>query len=90
MFFKKKKKIEELEREIYYKQHTIESLMERIETLNKEKAELELNGVNDYDWAVLCKNYQLTVVNGGRIEEKVKKVEVEQDLGMIPTIRIEK
>lgn len=90
MFFKKKKEIEELKNQIkLYKQYLNRAREENNELKNHFE-ELKLDAYKEYDWAVLCKNYSLTIINNGRIEEKVRRVTVDSDTGMIPTITIEK
>lgn len=71
------------ERELAYYKESNCILEEKMKKIQEEK-------YNDYDWAVLCKDYKITVINGGRIEEKVRRVTVDSDTGMIPTITIEK
>lgn len=90
MFFKKNKEIRDLKKDNEWLQKRVKDLKSHIEELNKTIKDVELEKYKDYDWAVLCKDYKITVVNGGRIEEKVRRVEVEVNLGMIPTIIIEK
>ena len=71
------------ERELAYYKESNCILKEKMKNIQEEK-------YKDYDWAILCNNYTLTVINGGRIEEKVRRVTVDSDTGMIPTITIEK
>ena len=87
MLTKNKKEIEKLKREIKRKDELIDYYVKYIDELHKKKAE---ENYKDYDWAVLCKDYKLTVINGGKIENKVRSINVECDLGLIPTITIEK
>ena len=90
MFFKKKKEIEKLKEDNEWLQGRIKDLKAHIEELNETIKDLELENYNDCDWAVLCKDYKLTVINGGKVEKAVRRVTVESNLGIIPTITIEK
>ena len=90
MFFKKKKEIRDLKKDNEWLQGRIKDLKSHIEELNKSIKDLELEKYKDYDWAVLCKDYKLTVINNGKIEERVRKVIVESSYDIVPTITIEK
>ena len=90
MFFKKKKEIEKLKEDNGWLQNHIKDLESHIEELNKTIEDLELDNYKDYKWAVLCKDYKLTVINGGKVEKGVRRVEVESSYDIIPTIIIEK
>lgn len=90
MFFKKKKEIRDLKKDNEWLQGRIKDLKAHIEELNKSIKDVELEKYKDYDWAVLCKDYKLTVINGGKVEKGVRRVKVESNLGIIPTITIEK
>lgn len=90
MFFKKKKEIRDLKKDNEWLQNHIKDLESHIEELNKRIKDVELEKYKDYDWAVLCKDYKLTVINNGKIEERVRKVKVESNYDIIPTITIEK
>ena len=90
MFFKKKKEIEDLKKDNEWLQGRVKDLKGHIEELNKTIKDLELENYNDYDWAVLCKDYKLTVINGGKVEKGVRKVTVESNYDIVPTITIEK
>lgn len=90
MFFKKKKEIRDLKKDNEWLQGRIKDLKAHIEELNKSIKDVELEKYKDYDWAVLCKDYKLTVINNGKIEERVRKVIVESSYDIVPTITIEK
>ena len=90
MFFKKKKEIRDLKKDNEWLQNRVKDLKSHIEELNKSIKDVELEKYKDYDWAVLCKDYKLTVINNGKIEERVRKVIVESSYDIVPTITIEK
>lgn len=90
MFFKKKKEIEKLKEEIDYQKHLAKSRSELIKDLEDNICKIKEMKYEDYDWAVLCKDYKLTVINGGKVEKGVRRVKVESNYDIIPTITIEK
>lgn len=90
MFFKKKRELEKLKCELDLKERELEYYKESNCILEEKMKNIQEEKYKEYDWAILCNNYTLTVINGGRIEEKVRRVTVDSDTGMIPTITIEK
>lgn len=90
MFFKKKKEIEKLKEEVDYQKKLAKSRSELIKDLEDNIRKIEEMKYEDYDWAVLCKDYKLTVINNGRVEERIRSINVEYEIGMVPTITIQK
>ena len=90
MFFKKKKEIEKLKEEVDYQKHLAKNRSELIKDLEDNIRKIEEMKYEDYDWAVLCKDYKLTVINGGKVEKGVRRVTVQSNYDIIPTITIEK
>ena len=90
MFFKKNKEIRDLKKDNEWLQKRVKDLKSHIEELNKTIKDVELEKYKEYDWAVLCKDYKLTVINGGKVEKGVRRIKVESNYDIIPTITIEK
>lgn len=99
MFIKKsqylalKDHLEEEEKKAIMLQERIDALETLSRLKEKEKASNNIEKLltkQDYQYAILVKNYVPIVYNNGRIEQGVYSINFESHLGNVPRITIEK